>query len=152
MRAVIQRCRDASVSVDGRIVGQIAWGLVALVGVEQGDTLADAEYVADKTAELRIFPDDAGKMNRSVVEIGGEVLAISQFTLLGDARKGRRPSFTLAADPALGENLYAQYVARLQARGLLVATGQFRADMQVALINDGPSRFCSIVESCFSLM
>ncbi len=138
MRGVIQRSREAAVTVEGKTVGSISWGLVALVGVERGDTEADADYLAEKTATLRIFNDEEGKMNRSVIDVGGQVLAVSQFTLLGDARQGRRPSFTQAADPLTGERLYENYVDALRRCGLIVATGVFRADMQVALVNDGP--------------
>lgn len=138
MRAVVQRVRRASVEVAGQTVGAIDQGLMVLLGVARGDTAQDAAYLADKTAGLRIFEDDAGKMNRSVAEIGGAILVVSQFTLLGDCRKGRRPGFTEAAPPELADTLYADYVATLRSRGIIVATGVFRADMQVTLINDGP--------------
>ena len=138
MRAVIQRVSEASVTVDQQTVGAIGQGLMVLLGVAQGDTSQEAKSLAEKTAGLRIFEDDAGKMNRSVEEIGGSLLVVSQFTLLGDCRKGRRPGFTNAAPPELADQLYEEYVAALRSRGVNVATGVFRADMQVALVNDGP--------------
>ncbi|MDG5469282.1 D-aminoacyl-tRNA deacylase [Deltaproteobacteria bacterium IMCC39524] len=138
MRVVIQRVSEASVTVDQKTVGAIGQGLMVLLGVAQGDTSKEAKSLADKTAGLRIFEDDAGKMNRSVEEIGGSLLVVSQFTLLGDCRKGRRPGFTDAAPPELADQLYEEYVAALRSRGVNVATGVFRADMQVALVNDGP--------------
>lgn len=138
MRAVVQRVSRAAVVVDERTVGAIDRGLLVLLGVARGDTPQDAAYLADKTAGLRIFTDDDGKMNRSVEEIDGAILVVSQFTLLGDCRKGRRPGFTEAAPPELADTLYEDYVATLRSRGITVATGVFRADMQVTLINDGP--------------
>ena len=138
MRVVIQRVSEASVTVDRQTVGAIGQGLMVLLGVAQGDTSQEAKSLAEKTAGLRIFEDDAGKMNRSVEEIGGSLLVVSQFTLLGDCRKGRRPGFTDAAPPELADQLYEEYVAALRSRGVNVATGVFRADMQVALVNDGP--------------
>ena len=138
MRAVIQRVSEASVTVDQQTVGAIDQGLMVLLGVAQGDTSQEAKALAEKTVGLRIFEDDAGKMNRSVEEIGGSLLVVSQFTLLGDCRKGRRPGFTDAAPPELADQLYEEYVAALRSRGVNVATGVFRADMQVALVNDGP--------------
>jgi D-tyrosyl-tRNA(Tyr) deacylase len=138
VRAVIQRVSKASVTVDQQTVGAIDQGLMVLLGVARGDISPDATYLAEKTAGLRIFEDDAGKMNRSVEEIGGSLLVVSQFTLLGDCRKGRRPGFTDAAQPELADQLYEEYVAALRSRGVNVATGVFRADMQVALVNDGP--------------
>lgn len=138
MRAVIQRVSEASVSVDRETVGAIGQGLLVLLGVAQGDTPQEAAYLAEKTAGLRIFEDDAGKMNCSVEDIGGDILVVSQFTLLGDCRKGRRPGFTAAAPPELADQLYEEYVAALRRRGINTATGVFRADMQVALVNDGP--------------
>lgn len=138
MRAVIQRVSEASVTVDQQTVGAIGQGLMVLLGVAQGDTSQEAKSLADKTAGLRIFEDDAGKMNKSVEEIGGSLLVVSQFTLLGDCRKGRRPGFTDAAPAELADQLYEEYVAALRSRGVNVATGVFRADMQVALVNDGP--------------
>lgn len=138
MRAVIQRVREASVVVDELTVGAIGQGLMVLLGVARDDAPRDAAYLAEKTAGLRIFEDDEGKMNRSVEEIGGGILVVSQFTLLGDCRKGRRPGFTDAAPPELADPLYEDYVTALRARGITVATGVFRADMQVHLVNDGP--------------
>jgi D-tyrosyl-tRNA(Tyr) deacylase len=138
MRAVIQRVSQASVSVDGQTVGAVGRGLLVLLGVARGDAAGDAAYLADKTAGLRIFEDSAGKMNCSLEEIGGSILVVSQFTLLGDCRKGRRPGFTEAAEPQLADALYNVYVDTLRKRGVVVATGVFRADMQVALVNDGP--------------
>lgn len=138
MRAVIQRVSQASVVVAGETVGAIDQGLMVLLGVAQGDTLKDVTYLADKTAGLRIFEDENGKMNRSVEDIDGSLLVVSQFTLLGDCRNGRRPGFTDAAPPELADALYKEYVDALRSRGITVATGVFRADMQVALVNDGP--------------
>ena len=138
MRAVLQRVSSASVSVDNEIIGQIDNGLMVLLGVEQGDTPADALALAEKTVYLRIFEDSEGKMNLSVQDTGGAVLAISQFTLLADCRKGRRPGFSQAALPELAEPLYQTYVNALRAFDLEVETGRFQADMQVALVNDGP--------------
>jgi len=138
MRAVVQRVIQASVVVGGQTVGAIDQGLMVLLGVAQGDTAKDAAYLADKTAGLRIFTDDAGKMNRSVEEIAGDILVVSQFTLLGDCRNGRRPGFTEAAPPELADALYLVYVEALRKRGLTVDTGVFRADMQVSLVNNGP--------------
>ena len=138
MRAVVQRVAEARVHVDGEVVGSIGAGLLVLVGVAEDDREEDAEYLAEKTLHLRIFPDDAGQMNRSLVEMGGEVLAVSQFTLLGDARRGRRPGFSTAAPPEEANRLYTHFVARLRASGLKVETGVFRAMMDVALVNRGP--------------
>lgn len=139
MRAVVQRCRRASVTVDGAVVGAIGPGLVVLLGAGRGDTDDDLAYVVDKVVGLRIFADDAGKMNRSVLEVGGGVLLVSQFTLYGDARKGRRPAFIDALEPVAAEALYQRAVAAVRAAGVTeVATGVFRADMQVELVNDGP--------------
>ena len=138
MRAVLQRVSRASVTVDGEVVGQIGRGLLVLLGVEQDDTEADAHQLADKTIQLRIFDDADGKMNLSLAEVGGAMLVVSQFTLLGDCRKGRRPSFIGAAPPELAEKLYETFVAAVGVQGIPVATGQFRAMMQVELVNDGP--------------
>lgn len=138
MRAVIQRVSQASVVVAAQTVGAIGQGLMVLLGVAQKDTSKDAVYLAEKTASLRIFEDDNGKMNRSIEDINGSILVVSQFTLLGDCRKGRRPGFTDAAPPELADALYQDYVDALRSKGITVATGVFRADMQVALINDGP--------------
>jgi D-tyrosyl-tRNA(Tyr) deacylase len=138
MRAVLQRVRRASVEVDGACVGRIETGWLVLLGVAQGDTEVDAAWIAQKVSALRGFEDDHGKMNRSVLEIHGGVLVVSQFTLLGDCRGGRRPSFTGAAAPAEAERLYLLCVELLRREGLNVATGVFQAMMQVELVNDGP--------------
>jgi D-tyrosyl-tRNA(Tyr) deacylase len=124
--------------VDGLPAASIGRGLLALVGVERGDTPRDAEYLADKTAELRIFPDEQGRMNLSLLDAGGEALVVSQFTLAGSTRRGRRPSFDAAALPAEAEPIYLRYAARLAERGVPVATGVFQAMMEVELVNDGP--------------
>ena len=138
MRAVVQRVNEASVEVDGRIVGEVGAGLLVLVGIEDGDTEADADYIAEKTAGLRIFNDDEDKMNLSVADVGGGILLISQFTLHGDCRRGRRPSFIGAARPETAIPLYEGVARRLRVAGLPVATGEFGAHMHVSLINDGP--------------
>jgi D-aminoacyl-tRNA deacylase len=138
VRAVVQRVTQARVEVAGQTVGAIGKGFLVLLGVANGDTPADAAYLAEKTAGLRVFEDGDGKMNLALQEVGGAVLAVSQFTLLGDCRKGRRPGFTDAAPPELADRLYNEYVAVLRATGLEVATGVFRAEMQVHLSNDGP--------------
>lgn len=141
MRAVLQRVSRASVTVNEEVVGAIGQGIMVLLGVAQGDTDQDALFLARKTAELRMFEDDQGKMNRSVEEIGGSVLVVSQFTLLADCRKGRRPGFSAAAPPDEANRLYEVFVAALRERGLVVATGVFQAEMQVALVNNGPVTF-----------
>jgi D-tyrosyl-tRNA(Tyr) deacylase len=139
MRAVVQRCRQGRVTVGGEVVGAIDHGLVVLLGAGKGDGPADVDYIVDKLVGLRIFADDDGKMNRSVVDVGGGVLLVSQFTLYGDARKGRRPAFVDALEPGPAEQLYEQAVAAVRAAGVArVATGVFRADMLVELANDGP--------------
>lgn len=138
MRAVIQRVEQASVSVEGEIKGQIGAGFLVLIGVEEGDGDADFKYIADKVPNLRVFEDEQGKMNRSLLDVGGEVLAVSQFTLLGDARGGRRPSFITAARPETADPMYERLVADWRARGIRVETGVFGAHMKVALVNDGP--------------
>ncbi len=138
MRAVVQRVSAASVTVGDRTTGRIDAGLLVLLGVEQGDGPADLQYITAKIRDLRIFPDDAGKMNRSVLETKGSVLVVSQFTLSGDARNGRRPSFAGAAPPQIARALYEDVVRELQSSGLRVETGEFQAMMQVALVNDGP--------------
>lgn len=138
MRAVIQRCSSGSVTVDGELIGQVGRGLVVLLGVAGGDTQADLDYLVDKIVGLRIFEDAAGKMNLSLQEVQGEMLVVSQFTLLADTRKGRRPSFLEAAQPEIAEQFYQQFVALVRALGITVATGKFRAEMQVALVNEGP--------------
>lgn len=138
MRAVVQRVRRASVTVDGRVVGAIGPGLLVLLGVGRGDTDGDAAYVAGKIHGLRLFADAEGRMNRSVAEAGGAVLVVSQFTLFGDCRRGRRPSYGAAAPPDRARALYEALVARLRAVGLPVRTGEFQALMDVELVNDGP--------------
>ena len=138
MRAVVQRVTKASVEVDGRITGSIGQGLLVLLGVRHGDTAAEAAFLADKCANLRIFSDAEGKFNLSVLDVHGAVLVVSQFTLYGDARKGRRPSFIDAAPPEVSEPLYQQFVAGIRAMGLKTETGVFGAIMQVRLCNDGP--------------
>jgi len=138
MRAVIQRVSRAKVTVTGEITGEIGRGLLVLLGVGQQDTEASAEYLADKAIGLRIFEDDAGKMNRSVADIGGAVLVVSQFTLYGDVRKGKRPSFDDAAPPQKARGLYEHFVERIRAAGLRCETGRFQEMMTVELVNDGP--------------
>ncbi len=138
MRAVVQRVSSARVTVGERVTGEIGPGLLVLLGVEQGDGPADLQYITAKIRDLRIFPDDDGKMNRSVLDMQGAVLVVSQFTLSGDARNGRRPSFASAAPPQIARALYEDVVRELTASGLRVATGEFQAMMQVALVNDGP--------------
>jgi len=138
MRVVIQRVRSASVTVDSQVVGSIQAGLMVLIGVGHGDEEADAQWLAKKTAELRIFADENDKMNLSVKDIGGSVLVVSQFTLLADCQKGRRPAFTGAGEPELANRLYEHYVDALNDLGVPTQTGIFAADMQVELINDGP--------------
>ena len=138
MRAVIQRVEKASVSVEGEIRGQIGAGFLVLIGVEEGDGDADFRYIAEKAPNLRVFEDEQGKMNRSLLDVGGEVLAVSQFTLLGDARGGRRPSFITAARPETADPMYERLVADWRARGIRVETGVFGAHMKVSLVNDGP--------------
>jgi D-aminoacyl-tRNA deacylase len=138
MRAVVQRVTSARVTVGERVTGEIAAGLLVLLGVEQGDGPPDVQYIAAKIRDLRIFPDEAGKMNRSLLDQHGAVLVVSQFTLSGDARNGRRPSFASAAPPEIARALYEEVVRELQASGLRVETGEFQAMMQVALVNDGP--------------
>ena len=138
MKVLLQRVSRASVRVRGVAVASVGRGLVALVGVERGDADADADFLADKTAELRIFPDAESKMNRSLIEAGGEALVVSQFTLAASTRRGRRPSFDAAAPPAEAERLYRRFAERLAARGVRVGTGVFQAMMEVELVNDGP--------------
>lgn len=138
MRVVLQRVSSASVKIDGAVTGEIGPGLVLLLGIAKDDGPEDVEYVVNKCAGLRIFGDDQGKMNRSLLDVGGEVLAISQFTLFGDTRRGRRPSFEGAAPPDLAEPLYELAVERLREQGIRVATGRFGAFMEVSLVNDGP--------------
>ncbi|MDP2053787.1 MAG: D-aminoacyl-tRNA deacylase [Acidobacteriota bacterium] len=138
MRAVVQRVTSASVTVAERVIGEIGQGLLVLLGVEQGDGPTDLQYIASKVRDLRIFADEDGKMNRSVFDLQGGVLVVSQFTLSGDARNGRRPSFASAAPPQIARALYEEVVRELSASGLRVATGEFQAMMQVSLVNDGP--------------
>jgi len=138
MRAVVQRVSRARVTVETRTIGQIERGMVVLLGVASGDSASDADYLAEKIVGLRIFEDDIGKMNRNVGEAGGAVLAVSQFTLYGDTRRGKRPSFDAAARPDQARTLYEHFVARIRAQGLRCETGQFQAMMQVELVNDGP--------------
>ena len=138
MRAVIQRVIQAKVTVGGKIVGQIGPGLCIFLGVGKDDTEANAKALGDKITNLRLFEDEQGKMNRSLLDTGGELLVVSQFTLYGDCRKGNRPSFTDAAPPAQAERLYEYFSARLGNAGIKIAAGQFQSHMQVALINDGP--------------
>ncbi len=141
MKAVVQRAASASVTVDGVVTGLIGAGVVVLLGVERGDGASEVAWMARKVAELRMFKDDAGKMNRSVEEIGGGVLVVSQFTLCADCRKGRRPGFDSACEPELAEKLYEEFVAALRQRGLRTETGRFAAMMDVALVNSGPVTF-----------
>jgi D-tyrosyl-tRNA(Tyr) deacylase len=138
MRLVVQRVKQASVTVDGKRISEIGHGLLVLAGVSHDDTPFDARYLAKKTARLRIFQDDADKMNLSVEDIGGEVLAVSQFTLYGDCAKGNRPSYISAARPEQGEALFNEYVRALEELGFPPKTGEFGADMKVELLNDGP--------------
>ncbi len=138
MRAVLQRVTSARVTVGDRVTGAIDAGLLVLLGVEQHDGPADVQYIAAKIRDVRIFADDAGKMNRSVLDTNGAVLVVSQFTLAGDSRNGRRPSFASAAPPQIARALYEDVVRELKAAGLRVETGEFQAMMQVALVNDGP--------------
>ena len=138
MRAVVQRVSRAVVSVNGNIAGEIGMGLLVLLGVGQADTEADAAYLAEKVSGLRIFEDEQGKMNRSVQEVGGSVLAVSQFTLYGDVRRGKRPSFDAAAAPEKARQLYECFVERIRAAGLRCETGRFQEMMKVELVNEGP--------------
>ncbi|MEZ6058370.1 MAG: D-aminoacyl-tRNA deacylase [Planctomycetaceae bacterium] len=138
MRAVVQRVTSAHVSVAGEVIGEIGSGLMVLLGVAAEDAVDDAQSLASKVTELRIFEDDDGKMNRSLIDIGGGMLVVSQFTLLGDCRKGRRPSFIAAAAPDTANKLYELFVEKVRQLGITVATGRFRANMQVSLVNDGP--------------
>jgi len=138
MRAVVQRVKSAAVHVEGRIIGEIGQGLLVLVGVGRGDGEKDITYLASKLPELRIFEDTSGKFNLSLKEVGGKMLVVSQFTLFGDCRKGRRPSFIEAAEPAEARRLYEQLILKLRGQGVSVETGEFQAKMEVRLINDGP--------------
>lgn len=138
MRAVLQRVTSAAVVVDQETIGQIKTGLLVLLGVADGDTETDLKYVLEKTIGLRIFADDQGKMNLSVKDVGGSMLVVSQFTLLADVKKGRRPSFNTAADPAVADDYYQQFVSMAKQQGIPTETGTFAADMKVSLCNDGP--------------
>ncbi|MDF0603194.1 D-aminoacyl-tRNA deacylase [Psychromarinibacter sp. C21-152] len=138
MRALIQRVSEAAVRVDGAVIGEIGPGLMILVCAMQGDGEAEADRLAAKIAKLRIFPDEAGKMNRALPDTGGAALVVSQFTLAADTSRGNRPGFSAAAAPDDGERLYEHFAARMQAQGVPVATGRFGADMKVSLVNDGP--------------
>jgi D-tyrosyl-tRNA(Tyr) deacylase len=138
MRAVVQRVKEARVEVNGNVVGSIGQGLLVFLGVGKNDGDEDISYIVDKLLHLRIFEDDQGKMNRSVLDIGGEILVVSQFTLFGDCRKGRRPSFADAAPPEQAEVLYEECIKRLRTAGITVATGKFREMMKVFILNDGP--------------
>jgi D-aminoacyl-tRNA deacylase len=138
MRAVVQRVSQARVQIDGEVVGEIGLGLLVLLGITHEDTPEQTEWLADKIVGLRIFEDDAGKMNRDVIEVGGAILVVSQFTLYGDCRKGRRPSFIEAAPPAVAVPLYAAFIDAIRARGVPTATGRFGAMMRVELVNEGP--------------
>lgn len=146
MKAIVQRVTSASVEVDGTVVGQIGTGLLVLVGVAKGDEKADCRYLVEKLRTFRIFSDEQGKMNRSLVDVGGAVLLVSQFTLLGSTVNGRRPSFDGAAPPDVAKCLYEQVAADLRAAGTPVETGVFAAHMRVALVNDGPVTF--VLDSC----
>jgi D-tyrosyl-tRNA(Tyr) deacylase len=138
MRAVLQRVSEARVTIDGEVAGQIGRGVLVLVGVEAGDSPGDAEWLAAKIVALRIFADDEGKMNRSLVDVAGEALVVSQFTLYGDTRKGRRPSFIAAAKPDLAAELVDVFASTVEERGITVGRGEFGAEMEVELVNDGP--------------
>lgn len=138
MRAVIQRVKEASVSVEAKIVGKIGKGLLVFLGVEDGDTQKDMEYIVSKVSGLRIFEDEDEKMNLSIKDVDGQILSVSQFTLLGDARKGKRPSFTAAGNPEFAKDFYIKFNEALRAEKLTVEEGIFQADMAVSLINDGP--------------
>jgi D-tyrosyl-tRNA(Tyr) deacylase len=141
MRVVLQRVKEAHVDVAGETVGSISTGLLILLGVASTDAPADAEYLAEKIIYLRIFPDQEHRMNRSILEVGGALLVVSQFTLYGDCRKGRRPSFDGAAPPQQARQLYEYFIERLSSRNIIVRTGVFQAEMQVHLVNDGPVTF-----------
>jgi D-aminoacyl-tRNA deacylase len=145
VKIVLQRVGEASVEAGGRTVGQIGRGYCLLVGIEKNDTEAEADQLASKVAEIRVFPDDKGKMNLSLDEAGGEVRAVSQFTLAASVRRGRRPSFDTAEEPGRAAELFERFVAALRAKGFSVSTGVFQAEMRVRLVNDGPVTF--ILES-----
>jgi D-aminoacyl-tRNA deacylase len=141
MRIVLQRVKNARVDVAGETVGSIGVGSLILLGVTQRDKEEDADYLADKVVKLRIFPDEAGRMNRSLLEVGGSLLVVSQFTLYGDCRKGRRPSFDEVAPPEQARALYGYFIQRLKSSNIAVETGVFQAEMEIHLINDGPVTF-----------
>ena len=145
MKIVLQRVKEAAVEVQGKVVGKIGQGICLLVGIEKGDSEEDARYLAKKVTELRIFPDEEGKMNLSVLDIQGEAMAVSQFTLAGSVKKGRRPSFDKAEEPERAEKLFEYFVELIKQRGMKVETGVFQAMMEVRLINEGPVTF--ILES-----
>lgn len=138
MRILVQRCKQAKVSVAGKVIGEIAAGMVVFVGFTDTDTIEEINYLVDKLIHLRIFNDEQGVMNRSLLEVGGEILSVSQFTLYADTKKGRRPSYIKALNGKAAISLYEQFNQRLQEKEIVVATGQFGADMQVSLVNDGP--------------
>ena len=138
MRAVVQRVKEARVCVEGKVIGEIKQGLLVFIGVGKGDQEADADYLAAKIPQLRIFEDADGKFNRTLLDIKGAILVVSQFTLFGDCRKGRRPSFSDAAEPEQARELYQRFIAKLKEDAVPVATGEFQAHMEVELINDGP--------------
>ena len=141
MKVLIQRVKNASVTIDSKLFSSIEEGILALVGIEKGDTEETVEKLAKKTANLRIFPDEAGKMNRSLVDINGEMLIVSQFTLCGDCRKGTRPSFDKSAPPEIANNLYKYFVELISKQGIKTGTGEFGAMMDVKLVNNGPVTF-----------
>jgi D-tyrosyl-tRNA(Tyr) deacylase len=141
MRAILQRVSEASVTVENQVVGQIGKGWLVLLGIGQDDSESDLSYMVDKTINIRGFSDADGKMNLSLPEIGGEVLVVSQFTLYGDCRKGRRPSFSEAGSPVFSKEMYELYIQKLRTQGISVAHGIFQADMKVSLLNDGPVSF-----------
>lgn len=141
MKIVLQRISKASVEIDGAVVSEIDYGLVILLGIEKGDSLKDAEYLAEKTANLRVFEDGQGKMNRSLLDIGGKMLIISQFTLAGNCQKGRRPGFDNAAEPELAKSLYKAFINSVKSKDIETAEGKFGAAMKVNIINEGPVTF-----------
>jgi len=145
MKAVVQRVKESSVTVDSNVIGKIGAGLLVLLGIAKKDTINDMDFIADKILNLRIFEDANKKMNRSILDTGGEMLVVSQFTLLGDCRKGRRPSFIDAAEPEKANELYEKFVEKIRSKDIKVETGIFRAMMDVSLVNDGPVTL--IVES-----
>ncbi len=138
MRAVWQRVKEAKVSVDGRVHGSIGHGALVFIGMESGDTTKDLDYIVDKCVNLRLFEDEQGRFNRSIVDVGGQILMVSQFTLLGDCRKGRRPSFSRAMEPGEAKRMYKLAIKKVRSRGIRCEEGVFQAHMEVSLINDGP--------------